>query len=432
MVERHPNVEFDFFADDWQGAANGLHTQVLKALAGAAADLREAIVGALECKVAANKAAIVASTPGLAADLRRSLGTLAGDGNQVIKNLGVCYSSGKRTACRARTATRARRIGAIVKRAPRLKSLTAVMGNRSIKIYTASFRPAAGYGMEVWGCPPVEPRKLQARAGACLSPFAGGSSLTAKLLIHGDPSATLAVAAAMKYAREVWRAGTCPGGQGKSLPQLKSAWDRVNGGPPLSWPSVKSPVGVCMLELRKSPWKIEYPFRFVGDRSQEPSLLERAPALIQQDLLEGHHRQLARRVALKSLAPELAGARVTPEPVQKKLKSRVLSPLQKGSMLSLVADGLWTQTRLASKGYLVDVKCKLCNDELHTIYHRLYCCPAISAERKQCAKASFLREARAAGSDSQLFTRGWFPHPGDSLLPTGDLATTLQIKQGGS
>ena len=88
--------------------------------------------------------------------------------------------------------------------------------------------------------------------------------------------------------------------------------------------------------------------------------------------------------------------------------------------------------RLASKGYLVDVKCKLCNDESDTIYHRLYCCPAVSAERKQCAKTSFLREARAAGSDSQLFTRGWFPHPGDSLLPTGDLATTLQIKQGGS
>lgn len=114
-----------------------------------------------------------------------------------------------------------------------------------------------------------------------------------------------------------------------------------------------------MLELRMLSWTMESPFKFVDDRGQEVSLLERAPALIQQDLLEGHHRQLARRVALKSLALELAGARVAPEPVQKKLKSRVLSPLQKGSMLSLVADGLWTQTRLANKGYFVDVKYKL-------------------------------------------------------------------------
>ena len=227
-----------------------MHTQVHKALDGAPADLREAIEGYLECKVAANKAAIVASTPGIAADLKKSLGTLAGDGNQV-KSLGVDYSSGKRRACRARTTTKARRIRTIAKRALRLKSLTAVVGSRCIKVYTAGFKPAAGYGMEVWGCSPVELKKLQTRAGACLSPFAGGSSLTAKLLIHGDPSATLAVAAAVKYAREVWRAGTCSGGQGKSPPQLRSAWDRVNGGPPLSWPSVRGPVGVCMLELRK-------------------------------------------------------------------------------------------------------------------------------------------------------------------------------------
>ena len=84
VVERHPDVEFDLFVDDWQGAAIGLHTQVHRALAGAAADLRDAIEGDLECKVAANKAAIVASTPGLAVDLRRSLETLAGDGRQVI------------------------------------------------------------------------------------------------------------------------------------------------------------------------------------------------------------------------------------------------------------------------------------------------------------------------------------------------------------
>ena len=194
-----------------------MHTQVHKALDGAPADLREAIEGYLECKVAANKAAIVASTPGIAADLKKSLGTLAGDGNQV-KSLGVDYSSGKRRACRARTTTKARRIRAIIiKRAPRLKSLTVVVGSRSIKIYAAGFKPAASCGMEVWGYSPVELRKLQTRARACLSSFARGSSLTAKLLIHGDPSATLAVAAAMQHAREVWRARTCAGGQGKSL-----------------------------------------------------------------------------------------------------------------------------------------------------------------------------------------------------------------------
>eukprot|EP00972_Heterocapsa_arctica_P009365 1378852-Heterocapsa_arctica.AAC.1 len=79
--------------------------------------------------------------------------------------------------------------------------------------------------MEVWGCSPSELRKLQTRAGACMSPFTKGASLSTKLLIHGDPTASLAVSALHRYAKEVWAAGTNPGVFGKSLPQLRQAWE---------------------------------------------------------------------------------------------------------------------------------------------------------------------------------------------------------------
>eukprot|EP00972_Heterocapsa_arctica_P053367 7861697-Heterocapsa_arctica.AAC.1 len=78
-------------------------------------------------------------------------------------------------------------------------------------------------------------------------------------------------------------------------------------------------------------------------------------------MIEGHHRQLGRKVANKAGAP-LQGGRVAPEVVQKLIKSKKLLPMEKGCMLSMVAEGLWTQSRLVEKGYVVDVMCKLCNE----------------------------------------------------------------------
>eukprot|EP00972_Heterocapsa_arctica_P001212 175602-Heterocapsa_arctica.AAC.1 len=66
VVQKHPEVGFDFFVDDWQGAAVGGHNWVKHQLADAATSLRLAIEGNLECKVAVDKAAVVASSRELA------------------------------------------------------------------------------------------------------------------------------------------------------------------------------------------------------------------------------------------------------------------------------------------------------------------------------------------------------------------------------
>eukprot|EP00972_Heterocapsa_arctica_P070030 10344633-Heterocapsa_arctica.AAC.1 len=70
----------------------------------------------------------------------------------------------------------------VIKRAKRLKHLTRAVGTRSVQIFSCGFKPAIGYGMEVWGCSPSELKKLQIREGACLSPFTKGASLSTKLL----------------------------------------------------------------------------------------------------------------------------------------------------------------------------------------------------------------------------------------------------------
>eukprot|EP00972_Heterocapsa_arctica_P093837 13840938-Heterocapsa_arctica.AAC.1 len=130
VVARHPEVGFDFFVDDWQGAAMGGHNWVKHHLADAATSLRLAIEGDLECKVAVDKAAVVASSRELADELRSALVGLGGDGSLVVKNIGIDFSSGRRRACCGSKATRAKRLAIIVKRAKRLRILTRAVGTR--------------------------------------------------------------------------------------------------------------------------------------------------------------------------------------------------------------------------------------------------------------------------------------------------------------
>eukprot|EP00959_Pyramimonas_sp_CCMP1952_P269780 5640063-Pyramimonas_sp.AAC.1 len=56
------------------------------------------------------------------------------------------------------------------------------------KIYTAGVRPAAGYGAMVLGMSNTELQSLQRVLLAGKNPAHRGASLTAKLVLHGDPA----------------------------------------------------------------------------------------------------------------------------------------------------------------------------------------------------------------------------------------------------
>eukprot|EP00972_Heterocapsa_arctica_P045508 6718967-Heterocapsa_arctica.AAC.1 len=76
------------------------------------------------------------------------------------------------------------------------------------------------------------------------------------------------------------------------------------------------------------------PFSLVTEQGTVLSLIERPPALILADMIEGHHRQLGRKIAAKG-GGLLVGKRVAPEVVQKLMKSKKLLPVEKGCMLSM-------------------------------------------------------------------------------------------------
>ena len=180
-----------------------------------------------------------------------------------------------------------------------------------------------------------------------------------------------------------------------------------------TWVSVKGPVGVCLLELGMIGWHMSDPFTSVSGEGLSYSLLERAPAFIQQDLMEAHHKSIGRRFASSSGFLDLHGVRVAPEVMQRVLRSKRLTPLEKGCLRCMLAGGMWAQQRLV----LVDSTCKLCGVCVDTIHHRLYECSAVAMIRGEAAKSDFLREAIAAGPGDPLYTRGLFAHPADRFPP---------------
>ena len=188
LVLVFPLVRFDLFVDDWQVAIDGEEGQVVAQLVQAAELMDDQIQHRLGCSVSAEKAAVVASSNQLARR-RRGLRGLGGDGAMVVKNLGIDFSSGRGRSFRANSTTRAKRFSAISRRSKRLRILTSAVGSKAGRISIAGFKPAVGYGMEVWGCSPKELLVLQRRAAACWAPHSKGSSLSAKLIINGDPNA---------------------------------------------------------------------------------------------------------------------------------------------------------------------------------------------------------------------------------------------------
>ena len=142
---------------------------------------------------------------------------------------------------------------------------------------------------------------------------------------------------------------------------------------------------------------------------------------------------LARQVATKSGYQELEGLRVAPEVMQKVLRSKRFSPLEKGSLRCWLAGGLWAQQRLIQAGYLVDNKCKLCAAEVDTPYHRIFQCPAVEAHRSAHASKGLLDKARATGEGNPLFERGLFAHPAEGLVAgQDDRDYVLQVSQDGN
>ena len=207
FISRNPSISLDIYIDDITlSSVSSSSTDLEHDVVAAAVDLEDVVTKEVRCTIALNKAAVVASRDSLASRLRTGIGRASGAPVLSAANLGIDFSSGRRRG-RGCQGIRGKRIRQCMLRKAKVRSLRRLVGRRIARhVFAAGVAPAAGYGAEVNGVSDREWGVLRRVAGAATAPCTSGRSLTASLLLFGDPTWRAAVAPAARWQKEVWRA----------------------------------------------------------------------------------------------------------------------------------------------------------------------------------------------------------------------------------
>ena len=199
-------MRFDCYIDDITITAEGSEAVVLASLAAALKDLVNVVEQELHCTVEWSKAAVVASSDTLRKRLQMACG-ISEESAKTVPNLGVDFTFGKMRRQLGRTTTRYQRMASAKRRKGRLHVLRKVRGpKRATLVGTSGVLSASTYGSAINGVSDSELRSLRRIAASAMTPSARGRSLSALLLLHGDPCWSAAVAPLTQWIRSAWKA----------------------------------------------------------------------------------------------------------------------------------------------------------------------------------------------------------------------------------
>ncbi len=396
-------------------------------------DMIERELGAV---VSVPKAALVASSRGLAARLRGAIGTLAGPVIQAAPNLGIDAAAAKRRAALGTGPLRKMRWANAQKKRRRLRRLAGVVGPRAAKVFTVGVQASAVYHAAVQGLTDQEVLKLRRLAAVVYPPRSRFRSLTMTHILQDMPTAMAEVAAALHYSRAVWSAALLgsarPRYPGFDLPGLRESWEQVaassgdfihddhpDPAKRRKWGGTRGPISSAILELHRAGWKALHPFEWENDQGVRVVLTSTPPALLRTMLKESIRRQAERAMGDKWAAthPSFTGRRLCMDAAIDALhRSRSLNPQQKGAFRATLLGGVLTKSKAAERGYDVDDLCDLCGERGDGIFHRTYLCTGTRDAVKGAVPAWFWAEAQRADPHDPFWTLAVVPHPAD-LVP---------------
>jgi exonuclease III len=432
LQARHPNVRFDAYIDDITIAAEGSEAEVILWIANASRDFVRTMQEEMGCEIAWEKAAVVSNCETVARRLRHSIG-IPCIAEPVAANLGADFAAGRSRSKWGKFTSRSSRMKAAKKRKGRLQVLRTVLGGkRASLIATAGVLSAATYGAPVHGFSDNELRSLRRLVASSMTPSAQGRSLSALMLIRGDPTWRAAVAPISQWIRATWHAAHDHElvGRGITLDALTKAWltDRstrqgrlVSATGKSRWQRVKGPVDALELSMHRIGWTMQGPFVWKDDLGVSRSLLEHSPALWNILLKDAVHRYHERELATRLV--DIDGgtfARACTDVVTHVLAKKAVSENGKEALAGACCNSIWTLVDADAAGYVVDnVLCPLCGKHPDTIFGRTWICshPSVVEARNANASVAVQNAALAAGDASCLFTHGILPHPSDALPP---------------
>eukprot|EP00959_Pyramimonas_sp_CCMP1952_P101435 2121998-Pyramimonas_sp.AAC.1 len=131
-----------------------------------------------------------------------------------------------------------------------------ISGKRCRNVFVAGPLPGAVYGREISGVSDHELLSLRQLAGKALKPSAGGRSLTALMLCHGDPPWVASIAPVYRWAKEVWTTHHRLHPHALSFATLRSSWNAVFSRPSGLWKSVAGPISAMRKSLERISWSM--------------------------------------------------------------------------------------------------------------------------------------------------------------------------------
>ena len=209
---------------------------------------------------------------------------------------------GRARTSHARSGKRASRLKECRARVGRIRSIKRCIGRRASWIFASGAKAAAVYGARVNGLADGELLALRRAAAAGRSPSAPGRSLSALLLLCGDPLAEAAVAPFLMWAKHVWMAITDRGTARLSLPKLRALWTAASPNSCTRWKDAKGPLQAAALSLRRLGWRWgQGGMRVTDDRGVQYNLVVTSPAFLKRRCREANHRGWERAEAARWL-----------------------------------------------------------------------------------------------------------------------------------
>ncbi len=431
MPEEAQDAIVDLYVDDIAATVEGTSREVVRKMTRAVEVLRHEIVEVLGCGIEVGKAAIVASSAPLAAELKRRFGALAGPTREpatAAANLGIDYAPGRPRTSHIASGRRRRRMQRLARKAARLARIRSVAGRRAKQIFVAGPMAEAVYGAAVNGLSGTEVQALRRAAACALTPRARGRSLSAVLLFAGAPTWKGEVETILQYARQAWAAtllgAATPSNGELTLAQLSRIWRSVNDGGkvpmpgPHAWNRVRGPISAMHLTLRRIGWAMKGPFTLVDGAGEEIFLTKVPPALLAQLLRRAVLRTLEAKVGATWAAddPRFVGRRVAADHVVAQLSSdRALTAADRAAYRSVACGAIMTFSRAARGGYLVRDLCPLCKQAGDTVRHRVWHCmhPDAVAAREEVAPLWLRKEAERRDASDSFWIHGLIPHPAE-------------------
>ncbi len=424
-------LDFDAYFDDVVLTGTGTEKEVEYALGEGHIILADVIEKELDCAIEVGKAAVVASSRGLATRLIKRIGRRAGPRRTTAVNLGIDYAPGRKRSAQGGESKRAIRFRGLGRKMARFRKLCKVVGGKASKVFVAGPLPYAVYGSVVNGMTDAEMNKLRRAMATAWSPRARGRSLRMLTLLNRAPTHTAENGAALQYCREVWRASLLGGAEPKhgemTLQELGEAWHAINGKELVDgttgkrrWNEARGPVAIAVLTFHRLGWHMKGPFVVVNDFGEDIALTANSPALMAHMMHEATMRELERQIGAKLHADGhtvFENKRACLDQVRSRLKGdSKMTNAEKAAYRSVLCDAIMTCSKACQSGYLVDDVCAKCGKRGDTVFHRVWTCEdaEVAAARNRVAPAWLQEEAKRRGPKDALFTKGLFPNPADS------------------